>query len=74
MGRKEEEEIITVVGTFSNNFITTDTGEKIHCRTYGSVRSVIEGQQGVYNLKWDNKLKGYVLFQYILLNENIDLE
>ncbi len=62
-------EVITIFGKFQDNLLTDyETGEIIFCVTYRSVRDIINGKEGFFNLRpddYDNK----ILFQYVLLDE-----
>lgn len=62
--------MITLVGTFKSNCILTLDGQEITCYTYGRVFDIINNKQGIFNLKKANGTGPYIIFQYVLLENN----
>lgn len=61
-------DILTLAGTFSENIIYTIEGEKFKCCTFGSVREKIEGESGIFNLRYNANFADWVIFQYVFLD------
>lgn len=61
------EPIITVLGIFKDNSITTEEGDVIECVTYQRVREQIDGKIGFYHLIRYVDHPIWTIFQYILL-------
>ncbi len=63
------EHIRTIYGKFNKNVLTDlNTEEIIKCLTYGIIKDRIEDEIGMYNLKWNDMAKCYVIFQYVLMD------
>jgi hypothetical protein len=60
----------TLVGTFYTDHIITIEGEKIPCYTFGRVFDIINNKKGIFNLKKANGTGPYIIFQYVLLENN----
>lgn len=56
-----------VKGVFSNNTVTLEDGTILDCVTYGSVREIIEGKEGFFNLE-KNIYGDLVVKQYVILD------
>ena len=62
--------MITLVGTFKSNHILTLDGQEFPCYTYGRVFDIINNKQGIFNLKKANGTGPYIIFQYVLIENN----
>jgi len=61
------EPVITLLGIFKDNTITTEEGEVIECVTYQRVREVIDGKLGFYHLIQYVGHPIWTIYQYLLL-------
>ncbi|NCB03187.1 MAG: hypothetical protein EOM67_13695 [Spirochaetia bacterium] len=60
----------TILGVFSGNVITDiETGEEFECITYGSVRKIIDEKLGFYNLRYEEAIDSWIVYQYILIED-----
>lgn len=66
-------DVLTIAGIFNANTIYPNDGEKFHCCTYGRVRKVIEGMYGIYNLRFEESINDWVVFQYVLVDDSDEL-
>ena len=58
----------TIAGTFKENVIYSGKDERFSCCTYSSVRIKIEGKTGVFNLKYEDNIRDWIIFQYVLVD------
>lgn len=59
----------TYKGIFSGNKIYQEDGTEIDCATYGSVKRVIEGKEGFFNLE-PNQYGDLIIKQYAVFGED----
>jgi hypothetical protein len=59
----------TYKGIFSGNRIYQEDGSEIDCATYGSVKNIIEGTRGFFNLE-PNTYGDLIIKQYAVFGEN----
>ena len=62
-----KDEIVTVVGIFSDNIIRTADGDRIPCITYGSLRNEITEKYAFLNMYYSYDIERWVVFQYVFI-------
>lgn len=60
----DKNEVVTVYGKFKDGILTSD-GHEVDCMTYGSFKDFNDGKQGFFNLKYNEPLKTWVIFQVV---------
>lgn len=63
----DKTKLYTIEGIFTNNKIIQPYDGDIPCMTYNSIRQLIEGHFGYFNIKWSEDIQEWILFQYLLL-------
>ncbi len=66
------QDILSVLGKFSNNTFTSIEGEKYDCVAYKPVRKILEENEYCFiNMIWNNLFKCWVIFQVVPLDKDI---